>query len=68
VLYLPAFGPAVIAQEIDTWNDVYGIEERYKSKLCTESDGKAWLAQVLDEWKELGRDPQDFLQALALNT
>lgn len=62
------FGPAVIAQEIDTWKDVYGIEERYKSKLCTESDGKAWLAQVLDEWKELGRDPQDFLQALALNT
>lgn len=62
------FGPAAITEEIETWKDVYGIEERYKSKLCTESDGKAWLAQVLDEWKELGRDPQDFLQALALNT
>jgi len=62
------FGPATITQEIDTWKDVYGIEERYKSKLCTESDGKAWLAQVLDEWKELGRDPQDFLRALARNT
>ena len=37
------FGPAAITQEIDTWKDVYGIEERYKSKLCTESDGKAWL-------------------------
>ncbi|TDR47372.1 hypothetical protein DFR29_10231 [Tahibacter aquaticus] len=62
------FGPAAIAQEIDTWKDVYGIEERYKSKLCTESDGKAWLTQVLDEWKELGKDPQDFLQTLAFNT
>ncbi|WP_386069008.1 HNH endonuclease [Tahibacter sp. UC22_41] len=62
------FGPAAIAQEIDTWRDVYGIEERYKSKLCTEGDGKAWLTQVLDEWKELGRDPQDFLKTLAFNT
>lgn len=62
------FGPAAIAQEIDTWKDVYGIEERYKSKLCTESDGKAWLQQVLDEWKELGKDPQDFLNTLAFNT
>ena len=34
----------------------------------TESDGKAWLAQVFDEWKELGRDPKDFLESLALNT
>lgn len=62
------FGPAAIAQEIDTWKDVYGIDERYKSKLCTESDGKAWLTQVLDEWKELGKDPQDYLKTLAFNT
>lgn len=62
------FGPAAIAQEIDTWKDVYGIEERYKSKLCTESDGMAWLTQVLDEWRELGKDPEDFLKTLAFNT
>lgn len=62
------FGPAAVAEEIETWKDVYGIEERYKAKLCTESDGKAWLTQVLDEWKELGRDPQDFLQTLTVNT
>lgn len=61
------FGPAAVNEQIETWKDVYGIEERYKAKLCTESDGKAWLAQVLDEWKELGRDPTDFLQSLALN-
>lgn len=62
------FGPAAITQEIDTWKEVYDIEERYKSKLCTESDGKAWLTQVLDEWRELGKDPQDFLKTLAFNT
>lgn len=61
------FGPVAVNEKIETWKDVYGIEERYKAKLCTESDGKAWLAQVLDEWKELGRAPQDFLQSLSLN-
>lgn len=61
------FGPAALAEELGTWQDVYGIEERYKAKLCTESDGKAWLGQVLDEWKELGLDPNDFMKTLAFN-
>lgn len=62
------FGPDVVNEEINTWNDVYSIEERYKAKLCPESDGKAWLAQVFDEWKELNREPKEYLNALALNT
>jgi 5-methylcytosine-specific restriction endonuclease McrA len=60
------FGPDEISEEIATWKDVYDIEERYKAKLCTKSDGKAWFAQVVDEWKELGRTPQEFLEAVAL--
>lgn len=59
------FGPATITQEIDTWRSVYGIEERYKAKLCGENDGKYWLTQVLDEWNENGRSPTDFLATLA---
>jgi hypothetical protein len=59
------FGPAAIAEEIDTWKDVYGIDERYKAKLSGENDGKYWLMQVLDEWKEDGRRPADFLASLA---
>jgi len=47
---------------------VYGIEERYKAKCCTESDGKYWFAQVLDEWKEDGRAPADFLTTLKRQT
>lgn len=58
------FGPAAVSEELDTWKDVYGIEERYKAKICGENDGKYWLAQVLDEWKEDGRDPADFLTTL----
>lgn len=59
------FGPAALVEELDTWKEVYGIEERYKAKLCGENDGKYWLEQVLGEWKEDGRDPVDFLKTLA---
>jgi hypothetical protein len=59
------FGPATFNEEIETWKDVYGIEERYKAKCCGDNDGKYWLAQILDEWKEDGRSPADFLNTLA---
>jgi 5-methylcytosine-specific restriction endonuclease McrA len=55
------FGPAAIMQEIDTWKDVYGIEERYKAKLCGENDGKYWLTQVLDECQSYDMQPVDIL-------
>lgn len=58
------FGPAALVEEIDTWKDVYGIEERYKAKLCGENDGKYWLTQVLDEWKSGERAPRDYMHAL----
>lgn len=59
------FGPIEVNDQIETWKDVYGIEERYKAKLCGENDGRYWLAQVLDEWQEDGRDPKDYLKTLA---
>jgi len=62
------FGPDAVAEEIDTWKDIYGIEERYKAKFCGENDGKYWLTQVLDEWREEGRNPSDFLTTLARQT
>jgi hypothetical protein len=46
-----SFGPVDIAEEIDTWKDVYGIEERYKAKCCSASDGRSWLNRVLQESK-----------------
>lgn len=59
------FAPATISDEIETWKDVYGIEERYKAKICAENDGKYWLMQVIDEWNHDGRKPQDYLNSLA---
>lgn len=58
------FGPAALAEELDTWKETYGIEERYKAKFCAESDGKYWRTQV-DEWKEYGKNPADFITTLA---
>jgi len=57
-------GPEVLKEEIDTWLDVYGIEERYKAKCCGENDGKYWIAQVWDEWQNNGKTPQDCLTTL----
>ena len=58
-------GPEELREENDTWLDVYGIEERYKAKCCGENDGKGWIVEILDEWKEDGRDPEDYLKTLA---
>lgn len=63
-----AFGPANIAEQIDTWKDVYGIEERYRGKLLG-GDGKAWVVEVLDEWRwndetagAEGKPPDEYLR------
>lgn len=39
------FGPPALSDEIETWKDVYGIEERYKAKCCS-GDSKDWLEQI----------------------
>jgi hypothetical protein len=38
------FGPDAINEQIETWKDVYGIEERYKAKLCS-PDAIDWIEQ-----------------------
>lgn len=58
------FGPTEVNDQIETWKAVYGIDERYKAKLCEENSGKYWLTQVLEEWHEDGRDPVSFLRTL----
>jgi len=62
------FGSAELAEELETWKDVYGIEERYKAKLCGENDGKYWLTQVLDECQAYDKQPADILAMRAQQT
>jgi len=61
------FGPEELQEQINTWDDVYGIQERYKAKCCGENDGKYWIEQLLDEWQEDNRKPDDFLKILSRN-
>lgn len=58
------FGPSSVHEEIETWREVYGIDERYKAKLCAENDGKYWVFQILEEWQVDDRSPTDFLKTL----
>lgn len=39
------FGPAAAHEEIETWKELYGIDERYKAKCC-DGDAKDWLEQL----------------------
>lgn len=62
------FGPDNLAEELETWKDLYGIEERYKAKFLGEDDGRYWLEQVLGEWQEGGRTCSEYMSMLARNT
>ena len=46
----PSLGPiSDRGEDVEAWKEVFGIEQRYKAKLCAENDGKAWLQQVIEE-------------------
>lgn len=68
------FGPAALDEKIETWKDVYGIVERYRGKLLG-GDGKAWLVEVLDEWRwsdktagAEGKTPEAYLRDVSRHT
>lgn len=69
-----SFDPPALAEEIRTWDDVYGIEERYRAKLC-DGDAKAWIVEVLDEWRwhtesggTDGKTPEKYLRGIERHT
>ena len=55
-------GPDTLNEEISTWLDVYGLDERYKAKCCGEHDGKGWIREIVDESANFGQTPQQYLQ------
>ncbi len=52
------FGPDSLVEELETWKEVFGIEERYKAKCCS-ADAKYWVTQILDECGDIY--PNEFL-------
>jgi len=58
-----SFGPAQYQEELETWQDVYGIQERYKAKCLMQNDGKWWLEQIIAVKGRGGSvTPQAYLQ------
>ncbi|MBU2703513.1 hypothetical protein Ga0466249_004658 [Sporomusaceae bacterium BoRhaA] len=47
-----------MAEELQTWNELFSIEERYKDKCCSD-DAKYWIEQILDECGD--KSPSEFL-------
>lgn len=39
-------GPVGLESELATWNDLYGINERYIAECCSKNSGKTWLTEV----------------------
>ena len=62
-----SFGPAAVHEEIETWKEVYGIDERYKAKCC-DSDAKDWLEQVRTMRDYHNVDPISFLSYIKAQT
>ncbi|AMV31707.1 hypothetical protein VN12_06270 [Pirellula sp. SH-Sr6A] len=54
-------------EELESWMDVYGIEERYKAKLCAKNDGKYWLVQAIEECANGGTTPQKIVEKIEQN-
>ena len=48
-------------EEVESWKDVFGIEERYKARCCSKNDGKAWLNQIIDECANYGQSKDELL-------
>jgi hypothetical protein len=43
------FGPSAIEEEIESWKDIYSIEERFKAECCDPDGSKYWLEEVRHE-------------------
>lgn len=51
-------------EEVESWKDVFGIEQRYKAHCCGEEDGKCWLILALDECVHGKKAPVMILQTV----
>lgn len=53
------FGPSTIEEELKTWDELFGIEERYKDECCSE-DAWYWMFQIFEECED--KTPSEFLE------
>ncbi|MEZ8801567.1 HNH endonuclease [Vibrio splendidus] len=63
-----SMGSALIQQELDTWDDLYGISERYKAECCSKNSGKAWLSEVFERSNKLKLPTKQYVENIELDT
>ncbi len=49
-------------EEVESWMDVFGIEERYKAKCLAKNHGRAWLQHIVEESASGGLTSEQLLQ------
>ncbi len=49
-------------EEVETWKRLFGIESRYKDKICLPDEAKSWLALVADDCSSGGLTPKQALE------
>lgn len=54
--------------EVVTWDKLFGIKERYKAVCLGTSDGKEWLTQILDDWKQIGKTTTEYMDLLKIQS
>jgi hypothetical protein len=50
-------------EEVESWKDVFGIEERYRAACCGKNEGRAWMSRILEEYENYKLTPEAMLQA-----
>ncbi|MBX9986358.1 hypothetical protein [Priestia aryabhattai] len=50
-------------EEVETWKEIFGIEERFKDILRKKNKGKAWLQQIIEESANCNISPMQLLNA-----
>jgi len=53
--------------EVDTWQWLFGLQERYKGKLCKKRGAYTWLNAVLKEGVNYNKKPKEVLQTIRNN-
>ena len=48
------FSASGYEEELETWKEVFGIEERYKAECSAENEGIDWLEQITDDIDNYG--------------
>lgn len=54
--------------EVNTWDKLFGIKERYRAVCLGTSDGKEWLTQILDDWKQIGKTTDEYMALLKIQS